>query len=211
MFGRLGKLARIAALIAALSSACKSRSDKFLELVAKRDKAVAAQLLRDPKREADYEKVMGALERINYILFWKPGQQNAERLPVYSGGGFFENLLDFFETNYKSTTLSKLVNDKVRPIEEAGLKGTAQEQRKNFLDYCLGFDAFVAGKIDKETSNYIKAIRINKFENRRMDMNPQEAIGYLQRLLQAAKKAGFNKIAEAAQNALINIRGALAK
>ena len=211
MFGKLGKLARIAALVAALSSACKSRSDKFLDLVAKKDKAVAAQLLHNPQKEAQYDKVWKALEDIDYILWWKPGKRNVEALPVFSGGGFFYDLLRFFELNYTSTTLTKLVNDKVKPIRDAGLTETVEEQRNNLLNYCLGFDKYVADKIDKETSKYIAGIKKRQFEHREGDMEPKEAITYLQKLLQAAKKAGFTKITDAAQNALINIRGALAK
>ena len=207
---RLAKLTRIAALVAALSSACKSRSEQFLELVARKDRAVAAELIQKQEKETQWKKAYEALDKINNILVWQMFRKNVARLPVFSGGGFFSDLELFFR-NFKNISFSEWIDELVRPLQEVGLEGTTEEQRKNLLNYFLGIDTVIADKINGESNEYVKAIDTNKSRHRWTDMRPQDAIKYLQQLLLQAKKAGFTKIVEACQNALINIRGALSK
>ena len=61
---RIRKIVAVVAFVSALATACASKSDRFLELVDRKDKTVATALIQDQSKKKDWEAV---LVDLNYL------------------------------------------------------------------------------------------------------------------------------------------------
>lgn len=196
------RIARVAVLVAALATACQSRSEKFLSLVQAKDQAVAAQLIKDPRKEKEWKKALRALDELKYLLGEIRYKKDLMTRPGLSIILFLGDALDKVKENILAAAQREL-----QILREVGLNQTADDLEKEIKNGLVAIDEQIANNITKsvagiQTFPKLKAREIIFRDN---------IIERLQLLLQGAKRAGFTKTTSAASNALINLRAAFAK
>ena len=99
------KIAAVAALAAALASACTSRSDEFLKLVEPKDRAAAALLMRDDAKKDEWENLhLGITHMDNYIKGMKILAKDHPFIRDQALSGLItvtNNTLDFYDSTRK--------------------------------------------------------------------------------------------------------------
>ena len=205
----LKRLIVITAAIAALATACKNKSEQFVDMVDPQDKVVAAALIREPQKKSDWQKASKALDDARVYLDFRGhlAYKWLGSMPVFEGDAFFSDLSDWFKQILKGKDFKSFCADWVKPIEDVGLGATAKKNKQRLLEYFLEFDHVVSLKINNHTGHLLK----KKPEEIRKYIQEMNVIRLMQQALKEAKKAGFTKTVAAIENALINIRGAMAK
>ena len=199
-----GKTIRIAVLVAALAAACRSRSEELKSLVKREDRVVVTSILRDNQKKGDFLEVSLDLQEMNEYLEWNGKHifHQLHGLIVYEGNSFFDTISSYLQ----KVPLQKKewVRAKTARLERLGLKATVRSLRSGIIVFFELVDREIAQKINTETNKIIA----DKDKVRKVKQKYEKI---LQQLLMLAREKIFSETADAAQNALINIRGAMAK
>lgn len=229
MFGiksKLGKVSRIVALVAAMSSACSSRNEpQFLELVDKKDKPAAAQIIHEGKRDfnainaaflriqegsAHYEQaIIGAVDRNGHSLEMV---QHYRMITLYLREILHSEALGYHEERQFMTEL--------RTLEQAGLAATAQKLKKNFLNLHINLDFVMAKNIRDAINRIIPMLRNNSRLKQINSLKPSattityevnQAYGVLGQIQTQARKSKYGQTAQAVSDALGKLKAAWPK
>ena len=206
---RLGKLARTLVLVTALSTACASKSEKFVQLVASGDKDTAAQLIKNPQKKKEWEMALASIVGIQRFLesngitslkFLK----NRPRI-AFNTQSLWQSLIILFDEGLEGASYQQDIRGLLRDIRGAGLDDTAHDWEKRLIDYYLNYDKILADGLNEDLAV------VKKYTGERRARYPEVLRKYgilelMQPVLPKARKAGFTKTADAIQDALIELR-----
>ncbi len=208
---RIRKAAAVVAFVSALATACASKSEQFAKLVSKKDKAVAAALIEDSSKKKDWENVLADLNYLNNSV--QRAKDNEERSKLVPFGGLDGLIIlstgtTTYLQQFSTSQFRTRFRWSLRNLRAVGLVETAAELERRLLDLDLAHDKTLANRIGELTGQFLQY----STERQKRDLE-----GYrhwekaLRDFQQAARKAGFNKTADACGDALINIRATIAK
>src|SRR3989338_10092457 len=151
---RLGKLARTLVLVTALSTACASKSEKFVQLVASGDKDTAAQLIKNPQKKKEWEMALASIVGIQRFLesngitslkFLK----NRPRI-AFNTQSLWQSLIILFDEGLEGASYQQDIRGLLRDIRGAGLDDTAHDWEKRLIDYYMNYDKILADGLNED-------------------------------------------------------------
>lgn len=199
------KVARIVVLVTTLAAACTSKSEQFVNLVQPKDRAKAAEIIKDKKKEQEWKRALAALEDLRFEIQSLPYQRDHWRKNDH--WGIIKFLAEYLEGFNLRTTRANIVRD-LRTLRQIGLAETSAQLEAGAKEGFEALDKIAAEKISLSEKGWYDELK--KYYAKEPYMWEQ-AIRELQRILRVAKKAGFTETDKAATHSLINLRGAINK
>jgi len=193
------------ALTAALAAACKKEPAKLPDLVPDKDRAAAVRVVEGTKKPlSDLGKLYANLNA-TIDRFYRQNRLIMERVREYTFGDrrFFEAIVKYLNL---TKSIEKIFAAQVKKLKSRDLKESTKGLETAVDDHGSLADSAIAGEIDKGSLDYIGDY-LYEWGVEKSATTTRLCISQLQQILKLARELGYPKTAEAASNALVNIRG----